>query len=132
MTGIPWTLEEDAILDKPLSAAAVQAELQRAGYPHRSISTIHNRRDTSPEATGKRNLARTLLALAWRTLYGPSYRTVRPSEALRTALRQRLAKRTGKTTIRITLGGIAWLHAELGPDWEQHMEVYAAWEGSRA
>ena len=118
-----WTPEELDILDRPLPAKVVQAELARAGFPHRSISIINNYRDTSEEATGKRRLVSTLLNLASRTLYGPSFRTVTPSATLRTALHQRLAKRTGKTTFRITLGGLAWLHAELGPDWEEHMEV---------
>lgn len=121
MRGPRWTEAEYAILDKPLPTKAIQAELVRAGHPHRSIGTINNRRDTSLDAMRKRQLATTLLALASHTLIGPSYRTTTPSATLREALKHRLAKRTGKTTFRITLGGIAWLHAEIGPDWEEHM-----------
>lgn len=113
-----WTPEEERIILKPITSKQAQRELAAIGSK-RTIFAIQQRRDHIEIFPEQRQFQAAMIRLG-RTARtnGRLWKTSYPSTALREALERGFAKRVGKSTYRITLGGLAWLTRELGPDWE--------------
>ena len=109
--------EERRIIHRPTSAEQAVRELVAAGFKPRSPGSVNNIRTFHEiqEDKDRRRLAKLLRRLA----DGEKYRVGKQSRPLLFALERNLVKRLGKTTYRITLGGLAWLEEHLGPDWEE-------------